>query len=54
MADNWLEKRFEEYNSGKTKEQKAKEVAWKRRMEAYKKKLAQEKADAQEEQKKED
>lgn len=47
MADNWLEKKFEEYNSGKTKEQKSKERAWKKRMDAYKKKLAAEKVKAE-------
>lgn len=47
MADNWLEKKFEEYSSGKTKEQKAKERAWKKRMDAYKKKLAAEKVKAE-------
>ena len=44
MADNWLEKKFEDFYSGKTKEDRAREAAWKRRMAAYKKKLAEQKA----------
>ena len=39
MADNWLEEKFEDYYSGKTREDRKKEAAWKRRMKAYKAKL---------------
>ena len=39
MADNYLEKRMEEYQARKAKEARAKQIAWKKRMEAYKKKL---------------
>ena len=39
MADNYLEKRMEEYQARKAKEQRAKQVAWKKRMEAYRKKM---------------
>lgn len=48
MADNWLENKFEEYYSGKTREQKAREAAWRRRMAAYKKKRDAEAAAARE------
>ena len=39
MADNYLEKRMEEYQARKAKEARAKQIAWKKRMEAYRKKL---------------
>lgn len=40
MADNYLEKKYEELQARKAKEQRAKQVAWKKRMDAYRKKLA--------------
>lgn len=43
MADNWLEKKFEAMRNPKTKEEKARERAWKKRMKAYKEKLDNEK-----------
>lgn len=43
MADNYLEKRMEEYQARKVKEARAKQVAWKKRMEAYRKRLEMEK-----------
>ena len=39
MADNYLEKKMEALQARKAKEQRARQVAWKKRMEAYKKKL---------------
>ncbi len=39
MADNYLEKKFEQLQARKAKEQKAKQIAWKKRMDAYRKKL---------------
>ena len=40
MADNYLEKKFEELNSRPTKKEKARHRAWKRRMDAYRRKLS--------------
>ena len=39
MADNYLEKKYEDLQARKAKEQRAKQVAWKKRMDAYRKKL---------------
>lgn len=39
MADNYLEKKYEALQERKAKEQRAKQVAWKKRMDAYRKKL---------------
>ena len=39
MADNYLEKKMEALQARKAKEQRAKQLAWKKRMEAYRKKL---------------
>ncbi len=44
MADNYLENKFEELRARKAKEQRARQVAWKKRMDAYRKKLAEEAA----------
>ena len=44
MADNYLEKRMEEYQNRKAKEARAKQIAWKKRMDAYRKRLEAEKA----------
>lgn len=40
MADNYLEKKYEELQARKAKEQRARQIAWKKRMDAYRKKLA--------------
>ncbi len=40
MADNYLEKKYEELQARKAKEQRARQGAWKKRMDAYRKKLA--------------
>ena len=39
MADNYLEKKMEALQERKAKEQRAKQIAWKKRMDAYRKKL---------------
>lgn len=39
MADNYIEKKFEELQAKKAKEQRARQLAWKKRMDAYRKKL---------------
>lgn len=40
MADNYLEKKYEDLQARKAKEQRARQVAWKKRMDAYRRKLA--------------
>lgn len=40
MADNYLEKKYEDLQARKAKEQRARQIAWKKRMDAYRKKLA--------------
>ena len=42
MADNYLEKKYEELQARKAKEQRARKIAWKKRMEAYRKRLEEE------------
>ena len=37
MADNYLEKRYDEYVARKEAEQKARQRAWKKRLDAYRK-----------------
>lgn len=44
MADNYLEKKYEELQARKAKEQRARQVAWKKRMDAYRKRLEEKKA----------
>ena len=44
MADNYLEKKMEALQARKAAEQRARQTAWKKRMDAYRKKLAEEKA----------
>lgn len=44
MADNYLEKKMEALQARKAKEQRAKQIAWKKRMDAYRKKLQEQKA----------
>ena len=39
MADNYLEKKYEELQARKVKEQRARQIAWKKRMDAYRKKM---------------
>lgn len=40
MADNYLERKYDEYLRRKAEAEKAKRLAWKKRMDAYRKKLA--------------
>ena len=42
MADNYLEKKYDEYLARKAAAEKARRLAWKKRMDAYRKKLAEE------------
>ena len=44
MADNYLEKKMEMLQARKAKEQRAKQIAWKKRMDAYRKRLEERKA----------
>ena len=44
MADNYLEKKMEALQARKAKEQRAKQAAWKKRIDAYRKRLAEEAA----------
>ena len=46
MADNYLEKKMEALQARKAKEQRAKQIAWKKRMDAYRKKLQEQKSSA--------
>lgn len=39
MADNYLEKKYEDMMARRAKEQRARQVAWKKRMEQYRKSL---------------
>ncbi len=39
MADNYLENKFEALQARKEKEQRARQLAWQKRMDAYRKKL---------------
>lgn len=48
MADNFLENQYEEYLKQKAAKENAKRIAWRKRLQAYKKKLAQEKLKANE------
>lgn len=44
MADNYLEKKMEALQARKAKEQRAKQLAWKKRMDAYRRRLEEQKA----------
>ena len=44
MADNYLEKKMEALQARKAKEQRARQIAWKKRMDAYRNRLEMEKA----------
>lgn len=46
MADNYLEKKYEALQERKAKEQRARQIAWKKRMDAYRRKLAASEKDA--------
>ena len=40
MADNYLERRYDEYLERKAAAEKARRKAWKKRLDAYRKRLA--------------
>lgn len=42
MADNYLEKRYDEYLERKAASEKARRTAWKKQLDAYRKRLAEE------------
>ena len=44
MADNYLEKKFEDMQARRSKEERARQLAWKKRMEAYRKRMAEQAA----------
>ena len=44
MADNYLEKKMEALLARKAREQRARQIAWKKRMDAYRKRLEEQKA----------
>lgn len=44
MADNYLEKKMEALQARKAKEQRSRQIAWKKRIDAYRKKLESQKA----------
>lgn len=46
MADNYIEKKMEALQARKAKEQRARQVAWKKRMDAYRKKLQEQDSNA--------
>lgn len=46
MADNYLEKKYEDLQARKAKEQRARQIAWKKRMDAYRKRLEHQAAEA--------
>ena len=45
MADNYLENKMEALQQRKAKEQRAKQLAWKKRMDAYRKRLEEQRND---------
>lgn len=48
MADNYIENQYEEYLKQKAKKEEAKRIAWRKRLQAYKEKLASEKGSSKE------
>ena len=46
MADNYLEKKYEDMQARRTKEQRARQIAWKKRMDAYRKRMEKEKSES--------
>ena len=45
MADNFLENQYEEYLKNKAAKENTKRLAWRKRLQAYKEKLAKEKSE---------
>lgn len=48
MADNYLEKKYEDLQARKAREQRLRQAAWKKRMDAYRKRLELQKEDTDE------
>lgn len=47
MADNFLERQYEDYLAQRAKKEQARRLAWQKQLKAYKAKLAAEKASAE-------
>lgn len=45
MADNYLEKKYEDLQARKAREQRLRQAAWKKRMDAYRKKMLMQEAE---------
>lgn len=45
MADNYLEKKYEDLQARKAREQRLRQAAWKKRMDAYRKRLLEQETD---------
>ena len=45
MADNYLEKKYEDLQARKAREQRLRQAAWKQRMDAYRKRLLEQETD---------
>ena len=45
MADNYLEKKYEDLQARKAREQRLRQAAWKKRMDAYRKSLLEQETD---------
>lgn len=45
MADNYIENKFEALQQRREKEKKARQAAWKKRMDAYRRKLSEQEKD---------
>ena len=45
MADNYLEKKYEDLQARKAREQRLRQTAWKKRMDAYRKRLLKQETD---------
>lgn len=45
MADNYIENKFEALQQRREKEKKARQAAWKKRMDAYRRKLSEQEND---------
>lgn len=49
MADNYIENQYDDYLKQKAKKEAAKRAVWRKRLQAYKEKLAQEKLNKEKE-----
>lgn len=50
MADNFLERQYEDYLAGKAARDKARKLKWQKQLKAYKAKLAAQKSEADKQQ----